>query len=1259
MDSSMMSTRSFGDTMGTASTSIEFHKSFQDRALSVQEDHFTTCCGYNWIRDTFKRRDCIRFQFTEEEPGRCQCGRLEEEHNPTKTIGEPEEVWCPETHTKEHPTDAFGELEFQGAWTTTRAKYARVSHNASAEDVLQLFTEGWGLELPKLLIEVTGGAKDFVLQPKLKRIFRQGIVNVAVSTNAWIITGGTNTGVMKHVGKALREHTLRSRNKIFAIGVASWGIIDNKDDLIVEKRHRGQHRKVTHYRMTSSMESKGASLDPNHTHFVLVDDGSVGKYGVEIQLRSKLEKLIAQQRIDPDSDRGIPAVCLALEGGVNTIRTVLENVSKDPPIPAVIAAGSGRGADLIAFAYDCATRQGLLESKQIDQLKSKIAEAFPREVDAHDNIMQYLKKIVARKHLITIFSVDDDDVNQGIDYAILSALLKASNLSISDQLKLALVWNRVDIAQEQIFSKTTHWSEKALEDAMEIALTRNRVDFVKPILEEGLLMTNFVADKLQTLYSYLVEEPFPTLAVLYKVAHLTPPRGGNFTDMKDIGRIIQYLLGKGYVSKYMYTSNGDESKSLCSSPCSLFSCVDRCIERPGEDEIDGLDMFDEEDTSPFDDLFIWAILTKKFQMAYLMWQRGRQSIAKALIGSRLCCKMSEIARAKYNTDAADIIMAESRRYEQVAIGLLDQCYTMAPDYTRCLLCAQMEKWSQQTCLSLAASYNVYKFIAHPAVQDLLQHYWYGKLRKISTIQEFVVWLFGKRKLEEEHTGQVTSRRYTRQCSGGHNLEGDSDGLEMSEGLRSTVEDSNGHVARSMSRSLSLCSGHSMSPSDMRNNTLLHNRQPFNHRTLSFGRRVQAAFQAPIVKFWINTVFYLAFLLLFTYVVLHEFDTSSLRIGEILVAITVFSLGTEEIRQVLMQGERETFTFWQKIKMWANNRWNIWDLFGISLYAIGFILRWPYGPFPSFLVPARVFLVTDIMVWYIRLLDIFSVHKIMGPYVNMIGKMCWDMVYFTVILLVFLTSYGVARKSILYPSPTGTWNWDNLVDIFAIPYWQIYGELFMDDTGMLECRGEGSEGCSLGAAFVPFVMSVYLLIANVLLLNMLIAIFNNTFTSVQENANEIWKFQRYRLIVEFSSRPGVPPPFIMIQHIWMVIQWFLRCCCHKSNLSKEMRIVFDDQSETLLYNFEEECMGNYLRQLTLQEQASMPGLIQRINERVEAMALYMEELKRREEKDRRLRRKETMERTVATWNTNGKSSGQAGSRGSQGSKSKEYSRGLSC
>ena len=57
-------------------------------------------------------------------------------------------------------------------------------------------------------------------------------------------------------------------------------------------------------------------------------------------------------------------------------------------------------------------------------------------------------------------------------------------------------------------------------------------------------------------------------------------------------------------------------------------------------------------------------------------------------------------------------------------------------------------------------------------------------------------------------------------------------------------------------------------------------------------------------------------------------------------------------------------------------------------------------------------------------------------------------------------------------------------------------------------------------------------------------------------------------------------------------------------------------------------------------------------RVEAMSIYMEELKRRDEKERRLKRKETMERTLATWNTNGKSP----KRDSQSGKT--YSRALS-
>ena len=52
---------------------------------------------------------------------------------------------------------------------------------------------------------------------------------------------------------------------------------------------------------------------------------------------------------------GIPVVLLVLEGGPNTILTVLESVTSNPAVPVVIAEGSGRAADILAHAHGLVT----------------------------------------------------------------------------------------------------------------------------------------------------------------------------------------------------------------------------------------------------------------------------------------------------------------------------------------------------------------------------------------------------------------------------------------------------------------------------------------------------------------------------------------------------------------------------------------------------------------------------------------------------------------------------------------------------------------------------------------------------------------------------------------------------------------------------------------------------------------------------------------------------------------------------------------
>ena len=51
--------------------------------------------------------------------------------------------------------------------------------------------------------------------------------------------------------------------------------------------------------------------------------------------------------------------------------------------------------------------------------------------------------------------------------------------------------------------------------------------------------------------------------------------------------------------------------------------------------------------------------------------------------------------------------------------------------------------------------------------------------------------------------------------------------------------------------------------------------------------------------------------------------------------------------------------------------------------------------------------------------------------------------------------------------------------------------------------------------------------------------SNTFFEVKSISNQVWKFQRYQLIMTFHDRPILPPPLIIFPHIYIVLQ---RLCC---------------------------------------------------------------------------------------------------------------------
>lgn len=87
----------------------------------------------------------------------------------------------------------------------------------------------------------------------------------------------------------------------------------------------------------------------------------------------------------------------------------------------------------------------------------------------------------------------------------------------------------------------------------------------------------------------------------------------------------------------------------------------------------------------------------------------------------------------------------------------------------------------------------------------------------------------------------------------------------------------------------------------------------------------------------------------------------------------------------------------KCKEWASNKWNILDGIAVALFFAGLGLRLHSATRGV----GHVVYCFDITLWIMRLLDIFSVSKYMGPYVVMIGRMVITHVFLSFNILSYL------------------------------------------------------------------------------------------------------------------------------------------------------------------------------------------------------------------------------------------------------------------
>ncbi|KAL2088932.1 hypothetical protein ACEWY4_015831 [Coilia grayii] len=1086
-----------------------------------------------------------------------------------------------------------GDIDFTGP-SRTRGKFVRVRSSTDPAHIYELLTEQWGLSPPHLVVALVGGDELAQMKPWLRDTVRKGLVKAAQSTGAWILTSGLRFGITKHLGQAVRDHSLASTSskvRVVAIGIAPWTMIHNRDMLLTARPDQ-----PAAYPTEDLPHGAVYSLDCNHSHFVLVEEDPQ-RPGSTSEMRVKLLKHISLQRTAYGGTGSfeIPVLCLLVHGEPRILQRMFKGILN--ATPWLILAGSGGVADILVTLIN----RGCWDADVVQEL---LQDTFPSGHHSTDvsSWVKLIQKILDHGHLLTVH--DPEQETSELDTVILKALVKACKSQSQeaqdflDELKLAVAWNRVDIAKSEIFNGDVEWRACDLEEVMMDALVNDKPDFVRLFVDNGVNLGEFLTyGRLQELYCSVSEKSLIHFLLLKKLqekqlllasARVSGPTHSEPGDKRarftlhEVSKVLKDFLHdscKGFYQK-LPAEKGSKSR-LFQGHKNLPDMEQRC-------------------ENPWRDLFLWAILQNRQQMANYFWAMGPEAVAAALAACKILKEMAHL-----ESEAESARSMKEAKYEQFALDLFSECYSNSEDRAYALLVRKTQCWSKSTVLTLATEADAKCFFAHDGVQALLTKIWWGAMTTDTAISKLVlsffcpplVWTnlikFSDEELENRGRGEQFAEL---------------DSLDTEKALLLTDEDPLGSEAVGDPGTES--SGAAWS------------------RFLL--RRWRRYWSAPVTVFLGNVIMYFAFLVLFTYVLLLDFRPPpplGPSVAEIMLYFWVFTLVLEELRQSFFTDE--DINILKKLKLYVEDNWNKCDMVAICLFVVGLSCRMVESTYEA----GRTVLALDFMVFTLRLIHIFAIHKQLGPKIIIVERMMKDVFFFLFFLSVWLIAYGVTTQALLHPNdPRLDWVFRRAL---YRPYLHIFGQIPLEEIDAarmpeMNCTVEIEEiiqgtlpPCPNIYAnwLVILLLVIYLLVTNVLLLNLLIAMFSYTFQVVQGNTDIFWKFQRYNLIVEYHSRPALAPPFIIISHL---SQLFLSLCkkteSKLEHLERELPPVLDQK----LMTWETVQKENYLARLERQHWESSEERLKSTSSKVQSVLKTVEGFKEQ------VKRLSSMEAQIKYW-----------------------------
>ena len=924
-----------------------------------------------------------------------------------------------------------------------------------------------------------------------------------------VTSGGTNTGVMKLIGKAMKNHNLtrvqsnaRSTTKsktvdmahlvsntlnvahlglenkqeewmihdmratpITCIGIATWGIVTGREILFSAA---GQS---VEYPMQRVPSPGSTYIDPNHTHHLLVDDGSVGQYGVEIEFRAKLETALTRR--SEATAVTAPLVSILIEGGPNSLLTAAEALKSQTP--CVILKGTGRAADVLADAHSLYVSSQKEDGYTWDQFKAAksavIAGYLSKGLKLNETqTAKYLAIVfecllhVKNLHVFEVGDGTHEDLGaKSLARMIVDAFLDKDQHDLNQErmerealwrsLCLSFQWDHREAAKKIL--------EKSLSSTFE-AVDVNRL-FVLAVKTKKLDFIDLFLDTVVNLKDHDAE----IFKMLFEL--------GSHRDSLD--HQIQRIVGQVWSTESRYLSTK---------------------------------------ANPYNYLFIYAVSSHDMGLAWFLLKKVKYPIASCLIAYNI---LRRSADRESLGNAHNEYLVEAEKFEEEAYHLLTECAAACPLRARFLLLREIATLGSVSVMQLAIHGECLNFISHKVCQAMFQQMWFGGLLPTPS--------FWRPNL-------ATVCFPLAPCL----LQYVAEGSEEIANLDFANLDADMEMQLSELTSVGIDVG-------------------FRYEMSYFDKCVKFL-DAPRIKFGYSIVSYIFLLGFFSVVIMKEADDFEEKAPDFYeAAVFLFWLHflLQEVNQVVANGRASSImSLGKNLMTHLKDAWNFIDALINVMIIAAVVVRMIHvsevqGDAGVAGLTIKMVYCVIYMLFWLRLLHVFMLTSFLGPKLVMIQMMLKDVVYISFCFFILGTSYSIVSYSLQASlaheccgghEATNVTSYINLAhELFSTSWWNLFGEVG---------EFEGFESKTHPHPFFEFMELIllpgmkgfYMLIAGIILLNLLIAMFSYSFTTIQDQSHRIWCFSKHDLIFEYYDRSKLPAPLALVS----LLKRFIcrsRCC----------------------------------------------------------------------------------------------------------------------